>query len=266
MLPLAILLAAQPARADAGDRSPRAAGLRLTVTFNNVVGRPARAAGLKTAWGFSCLVETPQRSVLFDTGSDGPTLLSNLHRLGLPPESIDAVFISHLHRDHTGGLGDLLSRRAGLTVYLPASAPARFRKTLADQGAQTVPIAGPQALGDGMYSTGEIGTYVAEQAMLIDTPRGLIVITGCAHPGVDTVVEQAVRQLGKPVRLLMGGFHLMDRSPDQVRAVIARLQRLGVEEVAPSHCTGDSATELFREAWDQHFVDGGLGALIVVEP
>jgi 7,8-dihydropterin-6-yl-methyl-4-(beta-D-ribofuranosyl)aminobenzene 5'-phosphate synthase len=117
-----------------------------------------------------------------------------------------------------------------------------------------------------MHSTGELGTDIVEQALIVETPRGLVVVTGCAHPGIDVVAEQAIRQHRARIHLLMGGFHLMGRSPHDVRAVIARLQRAGVLKVAPSHCTGEAAIELFREAWGDDFVDGGLGAVIAMEP
>ncbi|MCI0506925.1 MAG: hypothetical protein L0Z73_12560 [Gammaproteobacteria bacterium] len=62
----------------------------------------------------------------------------------------------------------------------------------------------------------------------------------------------------------MGGFHLGARSDSDIRAIIQRLNTLGVEKVAPSHCTGDNAIRLFREAWENDFIEGGLGAVIEV--
>ena len=89
-------------------------------------------------------------------------------------------------------------------------------------------------------------------------------ITGCAHPDVADMAKQAQAYLGKNTYLLMGGFHLGGRSDSDIRAIIQRLKTLGVEKVAPSHCTGDNAIRLFRDAWQDDFVEGGLGAVIEV--
>lgn len=86
--------------------------LRITVVYNNV----PHSRGLATAWGFAAVIETGGHTLLFDTGGDGPTLLANLRRLGIDPESIGAIVLSHIHGDYTGGLDDLLACRPDVTV------------------------------------------------------------------------------------------------------------------------------------------------------
>jgi 7,8-dihydropterin-6-yl-methyl-4-(beta-D-ribofuranosyl)aminobenzene 5'-phosphate synthase len=98
----------------------------------------------------------------------------------------------------------------------------------------------------------------------VDTREGLIVITGCAHPNVADMAEQAQAYLGKNIYLLMGGFHLGGRSDAEIRAIIQRLKALGIRKVAPSHCTGDNAIRMFRDEWTGDFIEGGLGAIIEV--
>lgn len=239
----------------AAGRSP---GLRLTVVFNNVVQKP----GLLAGWGFSCLVEGPEKTILFDTGADGAVLLENLKRLQREAHKIDAVFISHGHSDHTGGLGPLLARRPGVQVYLPASLPAPFIQAAVERGAEVIRVKRGGRLLDRVYSTGELGDSPVEQAMIVETDKGLIVITGCAHPGIDRIAETAMRLTGKKIYLLLGGFHLAFLSPPEILRIIDRLKALGVEKVAPSHCTGEEATALFRRGWGRNFVEGGLGAVI----
>ncbi|MBE0550477.1 MAG: MBL fold metallo-hydrolase [Rubrivivax sp.] len=202
--------------------------------------------------------------MLFDTGSDGGVLLANMRRMGLRPQAVDAVVLSHVHADHTGGLDDLLAIKADLDVWLPAGFPATLQRAITDRGARVRPVGtGGRLFGNG-HSTGPLNDGVIEQALILDTARGLVVITGCAHPGIVRIAETAMRLTGQRIHLLMGGFHLMRADRAEIQAIIARLQALGVEKVAPSHCTGVAAITQFRQAWGQGFVEGGLGAVIEV--
>ena len=234
--------------------------VRLYVVFNNL---PCKA-GLQTGWGFACLITGLDKTVLFDTGGDGNILLSNMAKLGLDAEAVKTVVLSHNHGDHTGGLGAVLTRNPDVTVYVPESFPASFKREVKRLGAAIETVSGARQLSDSVYSTGEMNHGIKEQALIVDTARGLIVVTGCAHPDVADMAEQAHFLLGKDIYLLMGGFHLGGRSDAEIRVIIKRLNALGVKKVAPSHCTGDNAIRLFREAWGENFIEGGLGAVIEV--
>jgi 7,8-dihydropterin-6-yl-methyl-4-(beta-D-ribofuranosyl)aminobenzene 5'-phosphate synthase len=234
--------------------------VRLHVVFNNLTYK----TGLQTGWGFACLIEGLDKVVLFDTGGNGDFLLSNMQQLGLYAEAVEAVVLSHIHGDHTGGLDTFLARNPDVTVYMPESFPASFKQEVIRLGAAIETVSQPQRLFDSVFSTGEMGGTTKEQALIVDTPRGLIVITGCAHPDVADMVERAKEYLGKHIFLLMGGFHLGGRSESGIRTIIKRLKALGVKKVAPSHCTGNTAIRLFRDAWKDDFIEGGLGAVIEV--
>lgn len=232
--------------------------IRLHVVYNNL---PLKA-GLQAGWGFACLIEGLNMSVLFDTGGDGNILLSNMQKLSLEAGAVGAVVLSHIHGDHTGGLEMILSRSPDVTVYVPESFPASFTREVKQLGAVVETVSGARQLFDSVYSTGEMNHGIKEQALIVETVRGVIVITGCAHPGVADMAERAHSFLGRDIYLLMGGFHLGGRSDAEIRAIIKRLKALGVEKVAPSHCTGDKAIHLFREAWGGNFIEGGLGAVV----
>jgi 7,8-dihydropterin-6-yl-methyl-4-(beta-D-ribofuranosyl)aminobenzene 5'-phosphate synthase len=254
------LFMTQAATAADGAEQAEPGRLRLHVVFNNVPHR----AGLETAWGFSCLIEGLDRTVLFDTGGNGDVLLTNMRRLGLDPGTVDAIVLSHIHGDHTGGLGALLARNPGVVVYMPASFPASFLREVERFGAATETVSGPRGLMERVHTTGEMGAAPGEQGLILDTPEGLVVITGCAHPDIADMAERARGYLGRKIHLLMGGFHLGHRGDGEIRAIIGRLKSMGVERVAPSHCTGDRAMGMFRDAWADDFVEGGLGAVIEV--
>jgi 7,8-dihydropterin-6-yl-methyl-4-(beta-D-ribofuranosyl)aminobenzene 5'-phosphate synthase len=232
--------------------------LRITVVYNNVPYKP----GLKTAWGFAALVEIGSDTLLFDTGGDGPTLLANMKQLKITPKRIESVFLSHIHGDHTGGLNDFLAHHPEVTVYMPQTFPASFRRAVKQRGAKVVTVDGPQQLFANLHSTGVMSRGIDEQSLIIDTSKGLIVITGCAHPDIVEIAKAAHAYRNKAIYLLMGGFHMRGHSPDQNRATIEALRKLGVRKVAPSHCTGDEAINMFRAAWGKNFIKSGCGAVI----
>jgi 7,8-dihydropterin-6-yl-methyl-4-(beta-D-ribofuranosyl)aminobenzene 5'-phosphate synthase len=72
--------------------------MKVTIVYDNETWQP----GLEADWGFSCLVEEEGRRWLFDTGAKGAVLLANMQKLGIDPQTITAIFISHAHWDHLG--------------------------------------------------------------------------------------------------------------------------------------------------------------------
>jgi 7,8-dihydropterin-6-yl-methyl-4-(beta-D-ribofuranosyl)aminobenzene 5'-phosphate synthase len=109
-----------------------------------------------------------------------------------------------------------------------------------------------------------MGNWMQEQALIIDLPAGLVILTGCAHPGITNIVRKAKDVLHREVLLLLGGFHLMNHTQDQIADITRQLDALGVAFISPSHCTGDAAMQYFRRVWGERFIDGGCGAGMVV--
>ena len=232
----------------------------VTVVYDNYPFKK----GLQTAWGFSCLVRGWGKTILFDTGGDGRLLLSNMGGLGINPREIDMVVLSHIHGDHVGGLASLLQQHHGLTVFVPPSFPGDFKKGVRGFGARLQEVEDFMELCPGVYSTGEMGTWIKEQALILRSSQGLIVITGCAHPGVVKIVEAVRAHFTKDILLVMGGFHLMGEDRKGLQRIIARFRELGVKHVGPCHCSGDGARRLFQEVYGNAFVPVGVGMEIKI--
>lgn len=195
---------------------------------------------LRTAWGFSCLIRLPQVTILFDAGGDGPTLLNNMKLLQIDPEEIEAIVLSHIHGDHVGGLTGLLEVNSTATVYLPKSFPVAFKEQVKSLGHATKDIYEPRELFPAVYTTGELGNGVREQSLVIETPQGLVVIAGCAHPGIVNIVQRAKDITGsQTVYLVVGDFHLSGASPMRIRSIIDSFHQLSIQKVAACHCSGE---------------------------
>ncbi len=235
--------------------------LKLTVVYDNNEYDPR----LETRWGFSCLVEGLEKTILFDTGGDSGTLLSNMKKLKIAPEEIDAIVLSHVHGDHVGGLGGFLEENSDVIVYVPASFPGNFKDTVRSFGAEVVKVSEAEELFTGVYTTGEMGDGIKEQSLIVVSSQGLVVITGCAHPGIVKIIRRATGMLaGKPVYLVIGGFHMSGASTHQVQSVIEEFRQSGVRNVAPCHCSGDGTRKLFGEEYGEACIDGGAGKIITL--
>jgi len=214
---------------------------------------------VETAWGFGCVIQGLSRTILFDTGGNGDLLLSNMRKLGIEPELIDAVVISHAHHDHCGGLEAFLRQNHDVTVYLPQSLDRGLKKAVRNSGAELVDVRERIELYEGAYSTGELGSRIREQSLVIKTAAGPVLLTGCAHPGIVTIVREAQKQLGEQVYMALGGFHLSGASAGEVRQIVNEMKAAGVQAVGPCHCSGDVARSIFEEAYGESFFPVGVG-------
>jgi len=219
---------------------------------------------LEMGFGFSCLVKLENKNILFDTGGDCPTLLNNMNKLKIDPKDIDTVILSHIHGDHVGGLLGFLEVNPNVTVYVPQSFPKSFKHEIKSYGTAFVDVSKPTKIFDGVYSTGELGTWIKEQSLIIKTEKGLIVITGCAHPGIVDIVKKAKEITKEGMYLITGGFHLGEASDYEIKNIVENFRKLGVKRVAPCHCTGDRAINLFKEEYKDNFIKAGVGKIIEV--
>jgi len=261
---LNFLLSAQPMVGKAGPEPPPGkshpqAEVTVTVLFDNY---PA-AEGFRTGWGFAALLETPGHTLLFDTGADGEALLENFRLLGKDPLAIETIVLSHAHGDHTGGLQALLNLglRPEIVVF-PGFPPAPEGQL--PEGVIISEAEPGQEIQPGIRTTGRMGTGILEQALILDTADGTVVLTGCAHPGVIEMIKRAQELQPGPLHLVAGGFHIMAASASEIQGILTEFRDLGVERAGATHCSGEAAMEAFQEAYGENFQPLGSGRVFSI--
>ena len=211
--------------------------LEIYIVYDNYVFNEK----LKPSWGVSFYIIADDNVILFDTGGDGEILISNMRELNLKPEDIKVIVLSHIHGDHIGGLYKLLSINSKVIVYLPSSFPRDVKDEIKQFGAKIVEVSGPTIICNGVASTGEIpsGIGLYEQALIINTTLGPLILTGCAHPGVDNIVVKVAEMMKcSSILLVGGGFHLASASDSRILKIIDTFKRYNVKLVMPIHCSG----------------------------
>ncbi len=211
--------------------------MRTTIIYDNTVFRN----DLHADWGFSALVEAHGKRILFDTGGSGSILLSNMEKLGIDPNGIEDVFISHYHFDHTGGLSAFLDQNNAVRVWVPSS----FRGV--KNAKEVIEVDNSVKLYEGIHSTGELERV--EQSLCIETQKGVVVIAGCSHPKMAHIMS-AASEFGK-VYGIIGGLH--GNSPESLG---------NVDFICATHCTQyiPEIKSLFPDA----YVEGGAGKVIEI--
>jgi len=214
--------------------------VKVTIVFNNTSSKDDLIAD----WGFACVIETDRHNILFDAGADGQILMHNLEKLNIDPRSIDTIFISHNHFDHTGGLSAFLNANANVTAYLPQSfrglRKARKIVHINEKAREIEPE---------LFTTGELENI--EQALVLPTARGLMVFVGCSHPDMKTILQRA-SLFGKVYGILGGlhGFNQYDLFDD-------------LQFICPTHCT--QHLKEIKERFRGKVFDGGVGRVFHFE-
>jgi 7,8-dihydropterin-6-yl-methyl-4-(beta-D-ribofuranosyl)aminobenzene 5'-phosphate synthase len=102
-----------------------------------------------------------------------------------------------------------------------------------------------------------------ELSLSLTTTKGQALFVGCSHSGVELIAQQTKKETGKTIELLMGGFHLLPFNRQETQKIVNMLKNdLGIQKVAPGHCSGHLAFKLLKDAYQKDFLFAGLGEVI----
>lgn len=271
---------------------------RVTIIYD-AFGKPS---DLERGWGYSALIEYGGKRILFDTGGQYGVFAENVRKLKIDLKSLDFVVLSHRHGDHTSGLAYVLQQNPKVKIYAPLEAatfgtpPAKggplaklIERRVADApddthyfegkypdtykvdstwpGANISLIDKPQEVLPGFFLFRTVsenkGTLeMNELSMAIKTPKGLVVVVGCSHPGIEKILA-AASQIDSHLYSVFGGLHLVDQTDEQVVQVASNFQqKWKLERVAAGHCSGEFAQSQFAKQFGERHDHSGLGAVI----
>lgn len=275
--------------------SAEPAQARITVLFDALCSE----THLMKDWGYAALIEIGGRRILFDTGNNGEILAHNARALGADLTRLDLVVMSHRHGDHMGGMAHLLSVNPKVTIYAPKEGfgvyggdlPGSFyrrKESLPSQrryydgkppAVMSFGAAWPKANIQLIDKTTELapGVHVIslvsdkpgtlelrELSLALSTPQGLVLVVGCSHPGIDRILEAAVK-IDPRIHLIAGGMHMVVSKDDEITKIINVIQNTyKAGYVAPGHCTGEPAFDAMSQAFGDRYLYAGVGARLML--
>ena len=271
---------------------------RVTI-ISDAFGKPSN---LERSWGYSALVEYGGKRILFDTGGQYKAFVNNVKALKIDLTRLDFVVLSHRHGDHTAGLAYVLQQNPTVKIFAPAETgsfgtpasgpiaqsvkrkvdglPDDLRyfdgKTADSYGvdspwpeANITRIDKPTEVVPGMFLfrtiSEEKGTMeLNEISMAIKTSKGLVVVVGCSHPGIEKILGVAA-QIDPKISTIVGGLHLVDKTDEVATQIVSNFaNKWKLDRVAAGHCTGGFAQAKIAELFKERHDHSGLGEVIAL--
>jgi 7,8-dihydropterin-6-yl-methyl-4-(beta-D-ribofuranosyl)aminobenzene 5'-phosphate synthase len=239
-------------------------GIEDPVIIKIIYDNTVKTAGLTSDWGFALLISGLKSEILFDTGADPDIFESNFRKMNLDASTIGFLVISHEHDDHTKGIPGLVRMKKNIPVVIPESFSPGFKRELVNSGLEPILVNKPALICENLYTSGEFPGPIPEQALVLNTSKGLVVITGCSHPGIVEMLKVIKSTFKKNVYGVLGGFHLLEKPDKEMETIIAEMKALGVVKCGASHCTGVPQIKMFKDAFGEDFIELGVGNTIKI--
>jgi 7,8-dihydropterin-6-yl-methyl-4-(beta-D-ribofuranosyl)aminobenzene 5'-phosphate synthase len=239
-------------------------GIESPVTIKVVYDNYVKVEGLKSDWGFSIVIEGLEKGILFDTGTNPDIFEFNFSKMGLDAKMIDLIVLSHEHMDHIGGLPAVVKLKTDIPVLFPYTFSDSFKSRMVDLRLQPLLVREPAKICDNIYTSGVFQGQIPEQALVLNTKKGLVVMTGCSHPGIIEMLKVIKKEFNKNICFVFGGFHLMNKSVEEMNEIISDLKSIGVVKCGATHCTGEKQIQMIKDSFGDNFVGLGVGNTIVI--
>ena len=291
----ALILTSYAATDSRATAAPVPVPPRITVLYDAF----GKVSMMTKDWGYAALVEINGKRILFDTGDDPGMLANNAKAKGVDLTRLDIVVLSHRHGDHIGGFAFIRNVNPRVKVYAPkenfgvfgsdlpstfyrkdASLPAEMRYyggippetmkfgtafpganiELIDKTTEVAPGITLIALVSDAPGTKEL----KELSLAINTPEGIVLVVGCSHPGIESIVAEAAK-INPHIHFIAGGLHLVVAQDPAIEKVVTSLHdTYNVDYIAPGHCTGESTFGALQKAFGERYVYAGLGTTLGV--
>jgi 7,8-dihydropterin-6-yl-methyl-4-(beta-D-ribofuranosyl)aminobenzene 5'-phosphate synthase len=263
--------------------------LKITTLIENSADKES---GLECEHGLSFFIEKDGIKMLFDTGQTGK-FLTNAEKLGVNLSSLDYVAISHGHYDHSGGFMDLAGDYGGFEMIVgdgffkkkyglkkevyKFNGNSFTEKDLIENTIKYRFVSeAVTPLGSGIsiltafprlnktevlnprFMLEEGGEYVLDSfddeiLIVIETPKGMVVVMGCCHPGVRNMLDAVKAHFDKPLYAVLGGTHLIEAEGEQLEESIRYLANEKIKFLGVSHCTGEKAMTRLKNSIPDYF-------------
>jgi 7,8-dihydropterin-6-yl-methyl-4-(beta-D-ribofuranosyl)aminobenzene 5'-phosphate synthase len=267
----------------------------ITILVENTVCEQ----GLAAEHGWAVWIEYGTYKVLFDTGQSS-LLIKNAEHLGVDITKTDTIVLSHGHYDHTGGLKSVLEIAAKPKVIIhpdgfnekytcpPGGIKRKIGISELDEAAvrelarELIYNKKPLEIYPGLWATGEIprcteyedvgGSFyldgnrhkkdplLDDQALFIETTKGLVVFFGCVHVGVINTLRY-IRELtgNKKIHVVLGGMHLLNASEKRMGETIKVFRDMNIDYIGPGHCSGQVASAMMWRAFQKKCISCAAG-------
>ncbi len=272
--------------------------LRLLTLSENTV----RSVGLLAEWGLSILIETDEGNILLDAGAGNSTVynadfmgvdLKKIDKMVLSHGHSDHtgglrellrrrkkeieiiahpdIFASKWRRspdepDYFGGVPYRLEELESLGAkFTLTKESVKLTPDIITTG--IVPMVTDFETIEARLFEKEAGEFhpdklYDDQAIIVKTGFGLVIVLGCAHRGMINTIYQAQKLSGiKEVHTVVGGCHLMRATREQIDKTVTALKELDIKKLGVSHCTGMPASMAMASAFGERFFFNNAGTI-----